>query len=87
MNLLVDKIFDLLTKMYSELTGKIDGLTNKVDTIQSEIKVVNTRLVKIETAIENEVKPDIKASLKGYQVVYEKLTERDDEITSIKIAK
>jgi len=71
-----DKSFELLTKMYTEFSGKFDN-------IEKEMKETNTRLTKIETIIENEIKPDIKASLEGYQLVYEKLKEQEKAIELI----
>ncbi len=92
-----DKTFQLLTKMYNEFVGKFDkiegrlnGFDSKFDkiegrfgTVEKEIKEINTRLTKIEFCLENEVKPDIKASLEGYQMVYEKLTEQEKAIEII----
>lgn len=71
-----DKTFELLTKMYNEFSGRFDSLESKVDKIDA-------RLTKVETCIENEIKPDIKACLEGYQMVYEKLTEQERAIEII----
>lgn len=75
-----DKVFELLTKMYGEFTGKIDGLQNDLKEFRKEAA---DRLIKIETIIENEIKPDIKASLEGYQMVYEKQKEQGQQLESI----
>ena len=64
-----DKSFDLLTQIYSEL--------------KEFRKEATDRLTKIETITENEIKPDIKASLEGYQMVYEKQKEHDKQLESI----
>ncbi len=71
-----DKTFELLTKMYNEFSGRFDSLESKVDKIDA-------RLTKVETCIENEIKPDIKACLEGYQMVYEKLIEQERAIEII----
>ncbi len=92
-----DKTLELLTKMYNEFSGKFDkiegnfykieGRFDKFEgrfaTIEKEIKAINTRLTKIEFCLENEVKPDIKASLEGYQMVYEKLINEEKAIEII----
>ena len=75
-----DKTFELLSKMYNEITGKIDGLHNELIEFRGE---ANDRLTKLEINIENEIKPDIKASLEGYRLVYEKLHEHDTKLESI----
>lgn len=75
-----DKTFDLLTKMYSEVTNKIDNLHNEMNEFRTE---TNDRLTKLEMCIENEIKPDIKASLEGYNLVYKKLREHDLRLDSI----
>lgn len=75
-----DKTFELLTKMYSEFSGKFDGLKADLNDFRNE---TNSRLTKIETIIENEIKPDIKAALEGYQMVYEKLEEQQSAILEI----
>jgi len=75
-----DKAFDLLTKMYNEFTNKMDGIQTELKEFRHD---TNSRLTKIESAIENEIKPDIKASLEGYQLVYEKLKEQEKAIELI----
>lgn len=78
-----DKTFELLTKMYNEFSGKFDKIEGKFDRLEKEMKETNTRLTKIETCIENEIKPDIKSSLEGYQMVYEKLVNQQKAIEII----
>ena len=75
-----DKTFELLTKMYSEFTNKFDGIQTELKEFRHE---TYSRLTKIETVIENEIKPDIKASLEGYQMVYEKFKEQEKSIEQI----
>lgn len=75
-----DKVFELLTKMYGEFSNKIDGIKSNLEDFRQE---TNSRLTKIETVIENEIKPDIKASLEGYHMVYEKLMEQERNLESI----
>ena len=64
-----DKTFDLLTQMYSEF--------------KDFRKETDNRFTKLEIVIENEIKPDIKASLEGYNLVFEKLQEQDKKLDSI----
>ncbi len=71
-----DKSFELLTQIYSELKEFREN-TNE------QFKGINNRLVKIETTLENNIKPDIKASLEGYQKVYEKLKHHEKQLESI----
>lgn len=78
-----DKTFELLTKMYNEFSEKFDKIDGKVDKLEKEMKETNTRLTKIELCIENEIKPDIKAALEGYQMVYEELSEKGKSIEII----
>ncbi len=52
-----DKTFELLTKMYGEFSNKIDGIKANLEDFRQE---TNSRLTKIETLIENEIKPEIK---------------------------
>lgn len=78
-----DKTFDLLTKMYNEFSGKFDKIEVNFGKLEKEMKETNTRLTKIETCIENEIKPDIKSSLEGYQMVYEKLMNQEKAIEII----
>lgn len=75
-----DKAFELLTKMYSEFSNKFDGIQKDLNDFRLE---TNNRLTKIETVIENEIKPDIKASLEGYKMVFEKLEEQQKAIELI----
>jgi len=76
-----DKTFDLIEKMYSEFTNRFDGLQKSLTEFKTETAEgfagIESRLTKIETSIENEIKPNIKTSLEGYQTVYEKLQEHD----------
>ncbi|HEX9061133.1 MAG TPA: hypothetical protein VF941_13215 [Clostridia bacterium] len=82
-----DKAFELLTKMYSEFTSKIEGIQNDLNEFRKENigikREAESRLAKIETILENEIVPDIKASLEGYQMVYEKQKEHDKRLESI----
>lgn len=64
-----DKSFELLTQMYSEL--------------KEFRKEASNRLTKIETIIENDIKPDIKACLEGYQMVYEMQKLQEKQLESI----
>lgn len=64
-----DKSFELLTSIYTEL--------------KEFRKEANDRLTKLETTIKNDVKPDIKATLEGYQVVYEKQMQQEKQLESI----
>jgi hypothetical protein len=66
---LEDKSFELLTQIYGEL--------------KDFRKETNKRLTKIETIIENEINPNIKVSLEGYQMVFEKQKEQDNKLESI----
>ena len=100
-----DKTFDLIEKMYSEFTNKFDGLQKSLTEFKTGTAEgfdgIESRLAKIETSIENEIKPNIKTSLEGYQMVYEnfrsmtknsltflkKLEKQDLEIRVIKAVK
>jgi tetrahydromethanopterin S-methyltransferase subunit G len=64
-----DKVFNLLEKMYSE--------------IQEGFKKVDTRLTKIETTLETNVKPDIKLSLQGFIDTNEKLTSIETKVDNL----
>lgn len=82
-----DKAFELLTKMYSEFTSKIEGIQNNLDEFRREANEFKSetysRFTKIETLLENGIIPDIKATLEGYQMVYEKQKEQDEKLGSI----
>lgn len=71
-----DKVFNLLEKMYADLSGKIDNVNQEVQGLKNQVS-------KLEFVIENEIKPDIKASLEGYSQVYRKLEEHDKKLDSI----
>lgn len=71
-----DKTFELITQMYSELK-EFRKETNEFR------KETNDRLTKLETVIEIEIKPDMKAALEGYQMVYEKQQEHDKLLDAI----
>lgn len=75
-----DKVFNLLEKMYSDLTEKIDGLTNEM---REGFKEVNTRITKLESTIENDIKPKINLCLEELVSVKEKLTEHDTRFDTL----
>ncbi len=78
-----DKTFELLTKMYNEFSVKFDKIEGRFGTVEKEIKDINTRLTKIGFCLKNEIKPDVKASLEVYRLVYEKLQEQQKDIDKI----
>jgi len=75
-----DKVFNLLEKMYGELTTKIDGLSNEM---KEGFTKVDSRLTKIESTIENDIKPDIKLALQGFIDTNEKLTSLEEKIDTL----
>ena len=75
-----DKAFELLTKMYSDFTEKIDNLQKDLKEFSKE---TGNRLIKIETSLENEVKPSVKAALEGYHIIYEAQKEQGRKLDSI----
>lgn len=92
-----DKAYEIISQMYTELIGLKDKLHDfrdemhdfkgemhdfKEDTGKRLTKLESSNL-KIETIIENEIRPHIKASLEGYAQVYEKLREHDRHFDDI----
>lgn len=75
-----DKIFNLLEKMYADLSNKFDTIQNDLKEFKKE---TTDQLAKIETAIESEIKPNIKVCLEGYQAVYEKQKDQNKWLESI----
>ncbi len=71
-----DKTFDLLSKMYSEFSEFRKEAIKRFDTLE-----IGQR--KIETIIENDVKPEIKALFDGYKQTYEKLIAVEDKVDRI----
>ncbi|AUS95115.1 hypothetical protein CDQ84_03575 [Clostridium thermosuccinogenes] len=82
-----DKILELLTRMYSEFTNRFESLENRFEGLEKDFnefrKETDDRFRKIETILESEIKPDIKASLEGYQMVYEMQKEQAKRLDSI----
>lgn len=64
-----DKTFDLLSKIYGELTEFKTDTAKRFNGIDKRLDGIEGRLTKIESSIENEIKPNINASLEGYQTV------------------
>lgn len=65
-----DKTFELLTQLYKEF---------------SEFrKETNSRFDKLELSIENDIKPDIKATLDGYKQLAEGQEEIKDQLSDLK---
>lgn len=71
-----DKVFNLLEKMYAEMNERFDG-------VGKEIKELRQGQIKIESILENEVKPDIKLALQGYHDTNEKLTAIEQKLEAI----
>lgn len=77
-----------MTKMYNEMQEgfkKVDEEFKKVDEkfkkVDEEFKKVHNDIAKIQVTIENEIKPDIKASLEGYSHIYNKLENIEKEVS------
>lgn len=68
-----DKTFELLTKMYTEFSERFDRVDNRLDKVEK-------RLGKLDLTIENDIRPDIKATLDGYHDMSERLTRIEDKI-------
>lgn len=64
-----DKVFNLLTQMYSEFTEFRQD--------------VGTRLTKIESNMENDIKPNIKMCLDEILTIKEKQTEHDQRFDTL----
>lgn len=71
-----DKTFELLSKMYAEINKRFDN-------VNKEIKSVGNRITKIEIAIENQMRPDIKACLEGYRHLAEGQEIIKDQLSDI----
>lgn len=78
-----DKTFELLTQMYSEFKEFRVETKTEFSLVNKRLGKLENSLIKVETIIENEIRPNIKLSLEGYQAVYEKLQEHDDRFTNI----
>lgn len=65
-----DKMFELMSKMYGEMQE-----------IKTDVKDIKKRVTKIEVAIEDDIKPTIKATLDGYKANSEKLTRIEQEVS------
>jgi predicted RNase H-like nuclease (RuvC/YqgF family) len=78
-----EKVFKLLEKMYAELTGKIDGIGNELQELKTEVKQNSKDIQKVQTTLENDVKPNIKLALQGFVDTNEKLSTIEDKIDTI----
>jgi predicted RNase H-like nuclease (RuvC/YqgF family) len=65
------------------IAAQVGGLTAKVDGLTTDMGEVKTRLGKIESSIENDIKPDIKLALQGYHDTNEKLTSIEEKLDNL----
>lgn len=65
------------------IAAQVGGLTAKVDGLTTDMGEVKNRLGKIESTLENGIKPDIKLSLQGYHDTNEKLTSIEEKLDTL----
>lgn len=74
----INELYDLVEKAYIELQDAKNDLTERLHKVEQGQK-------RLEIAIENDIKTDIKALYDGYQRTYEKLEEHDRRFDSLGI--
>ena len=69
----MDKVYDLLEKMYIEL----QETKQEVKETSKRISNIEKGQLRLETTIENEIRPSIKLLFEGQTRIFEKLEEHD----------
>ena len=72
----VNNRFDQVNNRLDKVDNRLDKVDKRFDQTDKQFNHVNKRLDRIEISIENDIKPDIKATLDGYK----QLAEGQEEI-------
>ncbi len=76
-----EKMYTLLEKVY----GEVVKTNERMDNLENEVKDTKSRVIKIETSLENEVSNKVRALFDNREVVKEKLEDIDDKIDNVSL--
>jgi archaellum component FlaC len=77
------ELLEYIAAQVGNLTAKVDGFGNELKEVKETVNSIDSRLIKVESSLENDIKPDIKLSLQGYHDTNEKLTSIEEKLDSL----
>lgn len=78
------EVLDVVKDMFLDLKKDINRLDTRMDVLENTLGSVDTRVIKIESTLENEINKNIKLLAEGYQTMTEDVHQLKDDMEVVK---